>query len=94
MVGDYVVKGEDADLLDNVDDEGEVIDDQAEDQKTEGAAAAEESKEPASTEKGASRRTSPVIEVTEENIAEFTIADVVMPMIGHNIRLPKHPELA
>lgn len=93
LVGDYVVKGEDVDLLEVV--EGEEADDQADDDKQEGAVAAvEESKEPAPTEKEAPRRTSPVIEVTEENIGEFTIADVVMPMIGHSIRLPKHPELA
>ena len=36
----------------------------------------------------------PVIDVTEENIEEFGISDVVMPMIGNSIRLPKNAELA
>lgn len=31
--------------------------------------------------------------VTEENISEFTIFDVVMPLIGKSIALPQHPEL-
>lgn len=35
-----------------------------------------------------------MIDVTEENIGEFTISDIVMPMIGASIRMPKNAELA
>ena len=37
---------------------------------------------------------SPVIDVTEENIAEYTIEDVVMPMVGNNIRMPRNADIA
>ena len=36
----------------------------------------------------------PVVDVTEENIGEFSIGDVVMPLVGNSIRLPKNAELA
>ena len=36
----------------------------------------------------------PVVDVTEENIGEFGIGDVVMPLVGNSIRLPKNAELA
>ena len=32
--------------------------------------------------------------MTEANIGEFTIEDVVMPMVGSSIRLPQNPELS
>jgi len=34
-----------------------------------------------------------VVEVTEANIGEFTIEDVVMPIIGHDINMPKNEDL-
>jgi len=34
-----------------------------------------------------------VLEVTDQNINQFTIQDVVMPMIGHDVRLPSHEGL-
>lgn len=37
---------------------------------------------------------SPVIDVTEENIAEYSIEDVVMPMVGNNIRMPRNADIA
>lgn len=34
-----------------------------------------------------------LIEVTEENIMKYTLGDVVMPMIGHAVALPKNEKL-
>jgi hypothetical protein len=34
-----------------------------------------------------------MIEVTEENIGNYTIEDVIMPIIGHKVKLPSHPEM-
>ena len=34
-----------------------------------------------------------LIEVTEENIAKYTINDVVMPIVGYSTRYPKNEEL-
>lgn len=34
-----------------------------------------------------------VVDVTEANIGDFSIEDIVMPMIGHDINLPKNEEL-
>jgi len=34
-----------------------------------------------------------VLEVTDQNINQFSIQDVVMPMIGHDVRLPSHEGL-
>lgn len=33
------------------------------------------------------------MDVTSENIDQFSIEDVVCPMVGHNIRLPKNDDL-
>ena len=40
------------------------------------------------------RNNNPVIDVTEENIGEFGIEDVVMPMVGNSVKMPKNAELA
>lgn len=34
-----------------------------------------------------------VVEVTQSNIGEFTQCDVVMPLIGHDVRMPTHQGL-
>ena len=34
-----------------------------------------------------------VVEVTHENIKEFQLSDIVMPMIGHDVRLPTNRDL-
>jgi len=34
-----------------------------------------------------------MIEVTEGNISNFTINDVIMPIIGHKVKLPKNEQL-
>jgi len=34
-----------------------------------------------------------VVEVTAENIGEFSLSDVVMPLIGHDVRMPTHQGL-
>lgn len=31
--------------------------------------------------------------ITEENLKDFTLADIVMPMIGHDVRMPKNDDL-
>ena len=80
LVGDLVIKKEQAHLIDNIvedhsaeiEDEGEV-DDIDLNQKTD--------------------HKELVIEVTDENISEFELSDVVMPMIGHDVRLPSHQGL-
>ena len=35
-----------------------------------------------------------LVELTDANLAEYTIHDVVMPMIGHHVRLPPNADLA
>ena len=35
-----------------------------------------------------------VIEVTEANLLEYAIEDVVMPMISHSVRMPPNSDLA
>ena len=37
---------------------------------------------------------SAVIDVTEANIGDYTIDDVVMPMVGHQVRIPTNADLA
>lgn len=34
-----------------------------------------------------------MIEVTAENIGNYTIEDVVFPIVGHKVRMPAHPEI-
>lgn len=34
-----------------------------------------------------------MVDVTEENIKDFTIEDVVLPVVGHEVRLPVNPEM-
>jgi len=41
----------------------------------------------------ASRHKDAVVDVTEENISQFTIDDVVLPVVGHEVRLPVHAEM-
>ena len=59
----------------------------------------EESKDEgeANTNSGAAKTNvikSPVIDVTEENIADYTIEDVVMPLVGNDIRMPRNADIA
>ena len=57
----------------------------------------EESKDEAEANTGAAKANvskSPVIDVTEENITDYTIEDVVMPMVGSNIRMPRNADIA
>jgi hypothetical protein len=34
-----------------------------------------------------------VVEVSEQNLAEFTLNDIVMPMIGYDTKLPSNEDL-
>jgi hypothetical protein len=34
-----------------------------------------------------------LIDVTEENLNKFTLADVVIPLVGHKTRFPKNEAL-
>lgn len=79
LVGDLVVERENADLIEN-----EIIDEVALDDDDD--VEEEESKDQ-------KRVTSPVIDVTEQNIGQYTIQDVVMPMVGNNVKMPKNEEL-
>ena len=80
LIGDLVVERENADLIENVavDEIADVVEEEPEDEEA----------------KGERRVVNPVIDVTEENIGKYTIEDVVMPMVGHNVNLPKNVELA
>lgn len=81
MIGDLVVKKENADLLEEVALEEAGADNKEEEGQT-NAAEAKNVQESA------------MIEVTEANIAEYTIEDVVMPMVGHSVRMPPNSDLA
>lgn len=35
-----------------------------------------------------------MIEVTAENIGNYTIEDVVLPIVGHKVKMPTHPEIS
>ena len=35
-----------------------------------------------------------VVDVTEDNIHEFSISQIVMPLVGYDVRMPKNMELA
>ena len=39
------------------------------------------------------KKSSIVVDVTDANINDFTIEDVVMPMVGHDVNLPKNEDL-
>ena len=69
-----------------------------EEEELEGDAEEEENKDEAAADekaddKSGKQKKDPVIDVTEDNINSYTIEDVVMPMIGHDIRMPKNEEL-
>ena len=34
-----------------------------------------------------------MIEVTEENISNYSISDVIFPIIGHKVAFPSNPEM-
>lgn len=74
LIGDLVVKKGAAHLIDNQDVEADAEEANEEGDKEEET----EKKEPKDI----------FIDVTEENIGEFTIYDVVMPLVGHSIRMP------
>ena len=80
LVGDLVIRKEQAHLIDNIVDE---VPEDLEDEEPE----AEE------TVKEQRNNKDLVIEVTAENISEFQFSDVVMPLIGYDVRLPANEEL-
>lgn len=80
LIGDLVVQKENADLIEN-------------DMELEAGEANEEDKAEGEEVKEKPRVVNPVVDVTEENIADYTIEDVVMPMVGHDIRMPKNEDL-
>jgi len=77
LVGDLVIKRENADLIEEV-----VLDE-----------GVDEDQPPSDTGED-KRYLGAVIDVTEENLAEYAIEDVVMPMVGNQVRMPRNPELA
>jgi tRNA(Glu) U13 pseudouridine synthase TruD len=34
-----------------------------------------------------------MIEVTEENKGQYALEDVIMPLIGHKVKMPSNPEM-
>jgi len=81
LVGDLAIKKEQAHLIDNVLDElPDGVDDEEDPDEGNEAPREREGK-------------NLVVDVTEENIHEFSLFEVVMPMIGHEIRLPANKDL-
>ena len=81
MVGDLVIRKEQAHLIDNI------VEDEEVDLEEEAGQDAEQEDKPKKDPKDI------VIEVTAENISEFQLSDVVMPLVGHDVRLPSHQGL-
>ena len=77
LVGDLVVKKENADVIEEVQEVEEANE--------------EEGQEDTNKNGGMD---SAVIVVTEANLADYAIEDVVMPMVGHSIRMPPNADLA
>lgn len=82
LVGDLAIRKEQAHLIDNV------ADDLPEDAELEEENSDEGNKAPQKKD-----LKHLVVDITEANIHEFTINDVVMPMVGHDVRLPSNKEL-
>lgn len=80
LVGDLVIRKEQAHLIDNIVDE---VPEDLEDEEPEVEEAVKEQR----------NHKDLVIEVTAENISEFQFSDVVMPLIGYDVRLPANEEL-
>lgn len=80
MIGDLVVKRENVDLLEAV-----ALEEAGAENKEEGGPSNAEGKD--SLDRA-------VIEVTEANLLEYAIEDVVMPMISHSVRMPPNSDLA
>ena len=76
LVGDLVVKKENADVIEEVQEVEEANEEEGEDTNKNGG------------------MDSAVIVVTEANLADYAIEDVVMPMVGHSIRMPPNADLA
>jgi len=76
LVGDLVVKKENADVIEEVQEVEEANEEEGQDTNKNGG------------------MDSAVIVVTEANLADYAIEDVVMPMVGHSIRMPPNADLA
>ena len=76
LVGDLVVKKENADVIEEVQEVEEANEEEEQDTNKNGGL------------------DSAVIVVTEANLADYAIEDVVMPMVGHSIRMPPNADLA
>ena len=82
LIGDLAIRKEQAHLIDNVCDDLPEGGDADEDPVEEGNEVPKE------------RETKNlVVDITEQNIHEFSLFEVVMPMIGHEIRLPANKDL-
>ena len=53
----------------------------------------EKAEQPVEEKKQQEKKANELIEVTEENKANYTLEDVVMPLIGHEVELPKNEKL-
>ena len=92
---------EHADLIENDVEVGEVPEEEGESggiaMNADAGENVEESKDEVEANTGAAKANvtkSPVIDVTEDNITDYTIEDVVMPMVGSNIRMPRNADIA
>jgi len=85
LIGDLAIRKEKAHLVDNelVEDGVEPIE---EEEKEENA-----NLHPA--ESKAAKLSDSLEFITEDNLKDFTLGDIVMPMIGHDVRMPKNEDL-
>ena len=82
LVGDLAIRKEQAYLLDNL---------AAQD---DGAAAQDsDNEEEAQPKKTGGDPSDYIVDVTAENLHEFTLYEVVMPMVGHDTKMPQNPDL-
>ena len=84
LIGDLVINKDQSDLLENVNDE-EILndDDNKEEEKQEGD----------QTKSCRQKAEIDMIEITEQNIANYTIEDVIFPVVGSKVKLPSNPEM-
>jgi tRNA pseudouridine13 synthase len=96
MVGDLVVQKDQAHLLENEDVEEIVEVEAVKDAVAVDNPYAKDDEEELNDEKDAQSKTKKsdlVIEVTEDNLSEYSIYDVVMPMVGPSVRMPSNPDV-
>lgn len=99
MIGDLVVDSEKSKLIDEADIADEIFGDQAEDiedeepelpyvEKQEEVKNDSKGKVPEKKLRGGALLEEILVDVTEENIHNYTLKDVVLPLVGYKIKFP------